>query len=217
MEGSSAIRAANTNDVGITAPSLTLDSSGRTSYLRSSLANAITSVRLVSIAPFAFFMAHGDKRYAEFALITYIVALATDFADGPIARRLGTVSAIGGTFDHTVDFLFVTSGLFAGASRGVFPWILPALIVAAFAQYFIDSYWIHRNGRLRKSKLGRYNGILYFVPLCMAILIQLGAHVLQPLLTVLVWALVASTIVSMGQRLTFSIFSEKFAGSPAEK
>jgi phosphatidylglycerophosphate synthase len=217
MEGSSATRAVDMNETGIPAPSLTFDSSERRSYLRSSLANAITSIRFVSIAPFAFLMAHGDRQYAEFALVAFIVALATDFADGPIARRLGTVTPIGGTFDHTADFLFVTSGLFAGASRGVFPWILPALIVAAFAQYSIDSYWIHRHGRLRKSKLGRYNGILYFVPLCVAILIRLGAHILQPLLTALVWMLVASTVVSMGQRLTFSIFSEKFPSGPAEK
>jgi CDP-diacylglycerol---glycerol-3-phosphate 3-phosphatidyltransferase len=217
MEGSSAIRSADVNEAGVPAASLTLDSPGRQSYLRSSLANAITFIRLVSIAPFAFFMAHGGIRYAEIALVIFIIALATDFADGPTARRLGTVTPIGGTFDHTVDFLFVTSGLFAGTSRGIFPWILPALIVAAFAQYFIDSYWIHRHGRLRKSKLGRYNGILYFVPLSLAILIRLGAHLLQPLLTVLVWALVASTIVSIGQRLTFSIFSEKFASGSPEK
>ncbi len=44
---------------------------------------------------------------------------------GPIARRRGTVTALSGTFDHTSDFLFVTSGMFAGALRGAFPWILP--------------------------------------------------------------------------------------------
>ena len=105
MEGSSAIRAANTNDAGITAPSLTLDSSGRTARICGHRWPMLSRpFGWFLIAPFAFFMAHGDKRYAEFALITYIVALATDFADGPIARRLGTVSAIGGTFDHTVIF-----------------------------------------------------------------------------------------------------------------
>jgi len=164
------------------------------------MANALTALRLLLVAPFAFFMARGDVRSAAIALAIWVAALATDFLDGPVARRKGTTSAFGGTFDHTTDFLFVTSGIFAGAYRGVFPWILPVLIVAAFAQYFIDSYWIHQNAKLRGSKLGRYNGILYFVPPCADAVIRLGAHFLRPLLTIFVWGLVVSTLVSMVQR-----------------
>jgi phosphatidylglycerophosphate synthase len=166
------------------------------------MANALTAVRLFLVLPFAFFMAKGDRRSAIFALVVWVVVLITDFLDGPIARRRGTVTALSGTFDHTSDFLFVTSGLFAGASRGAFPWILPILITAAFAQYVIDSYWIHRHTKLRGSKLGRYNGILYFVPSVVDILIRMGLGFLAPLLTLLLWLLVLTTLLSMGQRLT---------------
>ena len=165
------------------------------------MANALTAVRLLLVLPFALFMAKGDKRSAMFALVAWLVALVTDILDGPIARRRGTVTAWSGTFDHTTDFLFVTSGLFAGATRGAFPWILPILIAAAFAQYVIDSYWVHRHTRLRGSKLGRYNGMLYFVPTLMDTLIRMGLPFLQPLLTILIWLLVLSTLISMGQRL----------------
>src|SRR5689334_23432708 len=104
------------------------------------MANALTAIRLLLVIPFAFFMARGDRRSALLALLIWLVALATDFADGAIARRRGTVSALSGTFDHTTDFLFVVSGLFAGAYRRAFPWILPICITAAFAQYVMDSY-----------------------------------------------------------------------------
>ena len=181
------------------------------------MANALTAVRLLLVVPFAFFMTKGDVRFARFALIVWVVALATDFLDGPIARRRGTVTGWSGTFDHTTDFLFVTSGLFAGAVRGVFPWILPVLIVAAFSQYMIDSYWIHRQRRLRGSKLGRYNGMLYFVPTCTEIVIRLGAHWLQSLLTILVWTLVLSTLVSMGQRLMLGRLPEHLPTRSPEK
>jgi phosphatidylglycerophosphate synthase len=164
------------------------------------MANALTAVRLLLVAPFAFFMARGDMRSAVFALTVWVVALATDFADGPIARRRGTVTPLSGTFDHTTDFLFVTGGIFAGAYRGAFPWVLPILITAAFAQYVIDSYWVHRQSKLRGSKLGRYNGMLYFSPTCTEIVVRLGARFLQPLLTIFVWMLVLSTLVSIGQR-----------------
>ena len=181
------------------------------------MANALTAVRLLLVLPFAFFMAKGDGRSALFALVAWLVALITDFLDGPIARRRGTVTAASGTFDHTSDFLFVTSGLFAGALRGAFPWILPALITAAFAQYVIDSYWVHRRTKLRGSKLGRYNGILYFVPSLMDIGIRMGLGFLHPLLTALVWVLVLSTLVSMGQRLRLRSLPEQVASGTAEK
>lgn len=167
----------------------------------SEMANALTAVRLLLVFPFAFFMAKADERSALFAIVAWLVAVITDLVDGPIARRQGTVSAWSGTFDHASDFLFVTSGLYAGALRGAFPVILPILITAAFTQYVIDSYWIHRHTKLRGSKLGRYNGILYFAPTLMDSLIRMGAGFLQPLLTILVWLLVGTTVISMSERL----------------
>jgi phosphatidylglycerophosphate synthase len=181
------------------------------------MANVLTAVRLLLVTPFAIFMARGDARSAVFALIVWVVALITDFLDGPIARRQGTVTPLSGTFDHTSDFLFVVSGIFAGASRGAFPWILPVCITAAFAQYVIDSYWIHRQSKLRGSKLGRYNGMLYFVTPCMDILIRLGMSFLRPFLTLLVWILVLSTLVSMGQRLMFTRLAEHLPSRSPEK
>ena len=181
------------------------------------MANALTAVRLLLVLPFAFYMAKGDERSAIFALIAWVGALITDFLDGPIARRQGTVTPWSGTFDHTTDFLFVTAGLFGGAVRGAIPWILPVLITAAFAQYVIDSYWVHRNSKLRGSKLGRYNGILYFVPPIMDILIRMGLRFLEPLLTILVWLLVLSTLVSMAQRLMFRRLPEQLPSRAPEK
>ena len=181
------------------------------------MANALTAVRLFLVLPFAFFMAKGDERSAILALAAWVVAVTTDLLDGPTARRRGTVTAWSGAFDHTSDFLFVTCGLYGGAVRGAFPWILPVLITAAFSQYVIDSYWIHRRSKLRGSKLGRYNGILYFVPTIMDSLIRLGLSFLQPLLTILVWLLVLSTLVSMGQRLLFRSLPEQLPSrSPQE-
>ena len=181
------------------------------------MANALTAVRLLLVVPFAFFMAKGDERSTLFALTAWLVALVTDFLDGPIARRRGTVSGLSGAFDHTSDFCFVVTGIFAGAFRRAFPWILPICIAAAFAQYVIDSYWIHRQVKFRGSKLGRYNGMLYFVPPGMDILIRLGMRFLHPLLTILVWALVLSTLVSMGQRFMFSRLAEHLPSRSPEK
>ena len=134
-------------------------------------------------------------------IITVAVAVATDVLDGRIARGRGTASAAGALFDHTTDCLFVTAGLAAVAVRGAVPWALPVLVVAAFAQYVADSYWLHRGRSLRTSRLGRWNGILYFAPLVGDVLVGLGWSGLRPAVTLLAWVLVASTLVSMAERL----------------
>ena len=87
------------------------------------------------------------------------------------------------------------------AVRGAFPWILPVLVAVAFVQYVVDSYWLHRDRALRTSALGRWNGILYFAPLGGDVLVRVGLPALRPAVTALVWLLVTSTLMSMGERL----------------
>lgn len=169
--------------------------------LESSMASALTAFRMLLIFPFVLFMAREDPSSATVAGIVFVVAILSDIVDGPIARRRGSVNAAGRAADHTADFLFITCGLIAGASRGVFPWILPLLIATAFGQYVIDSYWLHQQRELRMSRLGRYNGILYFVPLGGDILIRMGLSFLEPLLSLVVWLLVGSTLLSIADRL----------------
>jgi CDP-diacylglycerol--glycerol-3-phosphate 3-phosphatidyltransferase len=181
------------------------------------MANALTAVRLLLAVPFVVCMAAPDVRHAAWAALLLAAAILSDLADGALARRLGTVSAAGRLLDHTADVSFVTSGLVAGAERGVFPWILPVLVAAAFGQYVIDSYLVARARELRPSRLGRYNGILYFVPLGVDIVVRLGGHALRPLLAVMVWLLVVSTLLSMGERLLAAVTAGRRTGlaSPA--
>src|SRR5262245_40209628 len=164
------------------------------------MANALTTLRLILAAPFAYLMVSEGTTHVMLAALTLAVGIATDLLDGHIARRRGTASPGGRAFDHAADFVFVVSGLAAGAARGAFRWILPLLVAAAFAQYVVDSYWVDRRTTLRPSRLGRYNGILYFAPLAGDILVRAGLTVVRPLVTAVVWMLVISTVVSMGER-----------------
>jgi phosphatidylglycerophosphate synthase len=168
------------------------------------MANALTAVRLLLVLPFGILTAGGGEGGAAvMAAVLFVAAIATDLLDGRVARRTNTASAFGGTFDHATDWLFVMSGLIAGATRGVFPWVLPALVAMAFGQYFIDSRWLSPGPGLRRSQLGRYNGILYFAPLGGDILVRLGLRFLRPVLTIVSWLLVLSTVVSICQRLLY--------------
>src|SRR5262245_6851766 len=75
-----------------------------------SMANALTTARVLLALPFAFLMMQSDGRSAWLAALVLAVAIATDALDGPVARRRGTISATGRVFDHGADCFFVTSG-----------------------------------------------------------------------------------------------------------
>lgn len=180
------------------------------------MANALTAVRVLLTLPFAYLMTRADAWSAGLAGLVLAAAIATDLLDGPVARGRGTATAASGVFDHAADCLFVTIGLAAGAVRGAFPWIFPVLVAAAFAQYTLDSFLGHRRRALRASALGRWNGMLYFAPLVGDVLVRVGLPPLRPAVTVLAWALVASTLISMADRLWALVEARRTArGSPA--
>ena len=165
------------------------------------MAHALSALRLLSALPLVLLLLRADLVGALAATLLYALAIGTDLADGVVARRRGTASAFGRALDHGSDFVFVCSGLFAAAALDLVPWLLPWLVALAFAQYAIDSYLLRRERQLRMSALGRWNGILYFVPLGGALLVLLGAGFLAPVLLVVAWLLVVSTALSMADRL----------------
>jgi len=162
-------------------------------------ANALTGLRLVA-APLIAFAVHEGA--SLFALALFVLAVVTDLLDGRLARRSGGGSPLGGFLDHATDATFVSLGLLAYAAAGSVPLLLPPLIVAAFAQYALDSRAL-QGSALRASALGRWNGIAYFVLLGVPV-VRDGVGIGWPpdaLVRGLGWALVATTLLSMALRL----------------
>ena len=171
------------------------------------MANALTAVRLALVLPLAAALARPELLAPGVVALLLGLAIASDYLDGPLARRTGTASARGMLFDHSTDCLFVTGGLAGAAIAGAVTPILPALIPFAFGQYVVDSYVWHRQRQLRASFLGRWNGILYFVPLVLIAAARLPfpagfASFLRLAAGVLGYLLAASTVASIIDRAT---------------
>ncbi len=170
------------------------------------MANLLTGLRLLLAFPAAAAFAVENLLPPPALACMLLAAIASDYLDGRIARARGTASARGQLFDHATDCLFVTACLAGAAMSGLAPWLLPPLVAGAFLQYVLDSRYMHRRKSLRMSFLGRWNGILYFVPL---VLIAAGrlfdAGAFQNLLyqgaTMLGWLLVLSTVASIVDRV----------------
>jgi phosphatidylglycerophosphate synthase len=162
-------------------------------------ANALSLSRLASAPVCAWALSNGRPTAA---LALFLFAVASDFADGPLARRRGESSALGGLLDHLGDATFVSLGLGACALRGLVPALLPILVAFAFAQYVLDSRSLA--GRpLRASFLGRWNGIAYFVLLGVPV-VRDGLGLGWPADAFVLWAgwaLVVSTLLSILDRV----------------
>ena len=175
-------------------------------------ANAFPALRLLA-AP-ALFGAIDAER-PVLATLVFVLAVATDCADGWAARRYGEATPLGGIIDHAADAIFVCTGAAALSCAGVLPALLPMLIAAAFLQYALDSRWLSARN-LRPSKLGRCNGIAYYVIVAVPIVrdaLGLGWPGAD-LVTLLAWVLVASTLVSMADRLRWLFLARRARGLP---
>jgi phosphatidylglycerophosphate synthase len=162
-------------------------------------ANALTLLRL-ALAPLLAAAVIG--REAQAAAGLFLLAVATDLADGWVARRFAETTPFGGFADHAVDATFVTAGTAALAVGGALPIPLPVLIALAFTQYALDSRALAASG-LRPSRLGRWNGLAYYAIVGLPI-VRDALALAWPgpaLVRALGWALVASTCASMIDRL----------------
>ena len=139
------------------------------------MANLLTAIRLLLVIPVAMAIANASLFASWFLLALIAIAIASDYFDGKVARALKTASARGMLFDHGTDFIFVTIALFALSTIGLSSVLLPLLIVIAFSQYVLDSYFLFKQKQLRMSFLGRWNGIFYFVPIVLVAASRLPA------------------------------------------
>jgi len=169
------------------------------------MANLLTAIRLILVIPVAWGFASASLMPGYLLLGLILIAIASDYFDGIVARATNTASPSGQLFDHGTDCLFVATGLAGCAYAGLINPYLPVLIVVAFAQYVLDSYYLFRQKDLRMSFLGRWNGILYFAPLIIIAVGRLGLgldvrDILLALANIVAWILLVSTILSIIDR-----------------
>ncbi len=165
-------------------------------------ANALTLNRLLLCLPLYLFISSASWLWASVCLF---FAVLSDLFDGKVARKQGNTSPFGGFFDHATDAILVTTSCFALAQSEFVSFWLAWLIPVAFIQYSLDSRVLTGHA-LRSSALGRANGIGYFVLVCSAIGSRLLEWAwLQSIIPIFSWALVASTVVSIADRLQATV------------
>jgi cardiolipin synthase len=92
------------------------------------IANIITVLRLILVPLFFTVLINGENDGLAFLL--FAVAASTDWLDGQIARRTGTVTAIGKAIDPLVDRLLIASGVIGLYVADRLPLWIPVVLVA---------------------------------------------------------------------------------------
>lgn len=183
------------------------------------MANLLTTIRLLLVIPVSMAIVNASLFASWLLLLLIIIAIASDYFDGKLARANKTASAKGMLFDHGTDFIFVTMAQFALWSIGLTSLFLPILIILAFSQYVFDSYYLSKyylskQKQLRMSFLGRWNGIFYFVPIVLVASSRLPifGQIQNTFDTVIIYfnyALVVSTLASIIDRALAPLLQTK--------
>ena len=163
------------------------------------IANYLTLTRLILIVPMGITII--DQNWILTTSI-FLIAIITDVLDGYFARSLNQSTVLGGLFDHTTDALFVSTGLACFAMLTLIPQLLPILIILSFTQYALDSKVLDGQ-KLIASKIGRANGICYYLLLGISIgfqLLGLNSGLFVQGILMLSWVLCVTTIISMLDR-----------------
>ena len=92
------------------------------------IANIITVLRLILVPLFFTVLINGKNN--ELAFLLFAVAASTDWLDGQIARRTGTVTSIGKAIDPLVDRLLIASGVIGLYVVDRLPLWIPLVLVA---------------------------------------------------------------------------------------
>jgi phosphatidylglycerophosphate synthase len=125
--------------------------------LGAQIANALSLTRFALAAAWIVCARAGERRAL---LAITLIAIASDFFDGRLARRLNAESAAGRWLDGIADVAFILTAMVGEVIAERLPIYVPVLVTLLFAQYAADSAW--RSGRPIASRIGHWCGIVNY-------------------------------------------------------
>lgn len=124
------------------------------------LANKITLSRIILTAFFmAFLFIHGVT-FKCLALITFIVCVFSDYLDGFVARKNGTVSDLGKIMDPVADKILIIAAFLAFVEMKLVPaWMVVVIILREFVITGLRITALTRNEVLAAGKSGKHKTV----------------------------------------------------------
>ena len=142
------------------------------------MANALTMFRLLIVPVFIYFLASSPDGHSTAAGWLFLAASVSDWLDGQIARRTGTVSEFGTLADPLADRLLIASALVILLAKHALPTSAVMLVLIRDA-YVLAGFWVlsRRGFRVPVILLGKISTALLLVALTLAVFGWSGAGI----------------------------------------
>jgi CDP-diacylglycerol--glycerol-3-phosphate 3-phosphatidyltransferase len=184
---------------------------GTLSALRSSrLLAAGTGVRIL-LAPVVMALVLDGSDTA--AAIVFMVAAATDWVDGRLARRWGVTTRLGAFLDTTADKLLVTTALIAlVAVDRASPWVTLVIVGREFTILGLRAAVASGGRHFETSLLGKWKATVQFAAIALAMIrpdVTIGGAYLDE------WVMVFAALVTAWSGVDYLLkFSAALRTSP---
>jgi len=178
--------------------------------------NKLTILRiiLVPVLMVFIFLRKDYPGYAEFlALITFVLAAATDGLDGYLARKNEIVTTLGKIMDPLADKLLISAALIAFVAMGdISPWAALLIIGRELAVTGLRVIAANEGIVISANNWGKWKTTMQITAIIYIILYRRVAFFPAYLGTVLIWIAVAITVFSgiiYFKRANIDFFSEE--------
>ncbi len=159
------------------------------------LPNALTMLRLLLVPVFAWLLLRNggdDSASRVWAAVVFVVAGATDFVDGELARRMNLVTSFGKIVDPIADKALTGTALLGLSYLGDLPWWVTIVILVREIGVTLLRFAVIKYGVIAASRGGKAKTLaqmlailLYLLPLSgWLVTVRTGVLVVAVVLTV---------------------------------
>ena len=128
------------------------------------LPNRLTIARLILVVPFVWALSVNWSWSNPIALVLFLIASLTDYADGYIARRFGLVTVFGQLMDPLVDKIMTVSAFICLVATGDLPaWAVIIIVSREFLITGLRLIGVSRGRTLPAEKLGKHKTVWQIV------------------------------------------------------
>lgn len=172
--------------------------------LKMNTANKITIFRIILVPIFMCLMLIDSTACRMWALVVFIVASLSDWADGYIARRFNQISNFGKFMDPIADKMLTTSAFLALLEVGRITWLGSVAIMLILAREFMVSglrMLASSEGKvIAASMFGKIKTVAQMITIIAAIVMMNEKWFIQEpavlITNILVWISTAFTVLS---------------------
>ncbi|MBR5154980.1 MAG: CDP-alcohol phosphatidyltransferase family protein [Clostridia bacterium] len=156
--------------------------------------NILTTVRLIIIPFFAYFMLIGENFWISAVL--FLLSGVTDVVDGWIARKYNMITDVGSVYDPLVDKLMQITSVVCLSIKGVIPvWIICVVAVKEISMIIVGIVLYIKKIVVHSNWYGKAATVIFYMVISALILFPaIGETLKTTLLAMLVIVLVLTAM-----------------------